>query len=418
MSVLFDFEWVDVQHWPDTRSQHSMAMLRIEVNGSDVTTATDHSDSDLRNSVVVPLFSIAEWLVCNWWHIFFEVDKGDRSHDFTSRHDLAFAGDDFVFPSVALKPISDSIQISWRQSRSGRPNSSHDRIEYVRRGDLEEQAQKIIEGVLNRLRERGDVNVEYLEHEWNALNELDPEEKEFCRAAALLGEDPFDIEDGLADDIVAFNEIAEPSLRDEALAAADASGLNRVRMWLGNNLKKLGDAHGGDWPKLRKELPQIGKTVMWERGYEIARAVRRELGTPNGRFDFESDGPLAIRTSTVQNPPKRIQGLVAAKSPACIVVRRGKSGERFLVARALGDFMGRSEFGAGLLSSLETDRQALSRAFAAEFLAPSEDLRSRLRGTRVIGEEAVNDLGKEFGVSSLLIGHQIENHGLATVAPG
>lgn len=417
MAAHFDFKWVEVPDWPDIRARYSMAMLRIEVNGSVVTTATNQSDGDLRDSIVVPLFSIAEWLVCNWWHIFFEVDKGDRSHDFSSRHDLAFAGDDFVFPSVALKPVSDSIQVSWYDSRSGYPNSDHDRIEYVRREDLEEQARKIIEEVLNRLRAH-DVDVEHLEREWAALNELDPEEQEFCRAAALLGEDPFDIEDSLADDITAFWAATEPSLRDEALAAADASGLTRIRMWLGNNLKKLGDTDGGDWPKLRGKLPQTDRAVMWERGYEIARAVRCELGTPNGPFNFDSDGPLAIRTGTVQNPPTRVQGLVAAESPACIVVRRGKLGERFLVARSLGDFMGRSEFGAGLLSSIYTGRQRLSRAFAAEFLAPSEDLRCRLRGTRMVGEETVDGLGKEFGVSSWLISRQIENHRLATVAPG
>ena len=417
MSVLFDFEWVDVQRWPDIRSRHSMARLRIEVNESVVTTVTDYSDGGLRDGIIVPLFSIAEWLVCNWWHIFFEVGKDDGSHDFASRHDLAFAGDDFVFPSIVLKPRADSIQISWRQHQSNHHNSDRERIEYVGRDDFEMQARKIIEAVLNRLREH-DVDIKYLEREWTALNELDPEEQEFCRAAARLGEDPFDIEDGLAEEITKFWTVAEPSLRDEALAAADASELARVRTWLDNNLKKLGNADGGDWPELRRRLPQPDSTLTWQRGYELARAVRNALNAPSGRINFESDGSLSIRTGTVQNSPTRVQGLVAAEAPACIVARRGKSGERFLVARALGDFMGRSESGAGLLSSMDTDRQALSRAFAAEFLAPSEDLRCRLRGTSVVGEEVVDDLGKEFGVSSLVIGHQITNHRLATVAPG
>ena len=415
MKIHFDFEWIDVPRWPDVRSRRSMAMLRIEVNGYVVTNSIDHSDGNQRDRNVIPMFSIAEWLVCNWWHIFYEADKGEQSPDFASRHDLAFAGDDFEFPHLTLKPMFELIQLNWCQYQSPHTGAVIERTEYVRREDLEEQARNIIEAVLDRLREY-DVDVEHLEGEWRAINDLDPEELEFCSSAALLGADPFDMDDALGDEISAFWEATEPSLRKEALAAAEAGGLTRVRTWLAKNLKKLGDADGGDWPELRTKLPKIDNPLKWARGCEFARAVRSELGIIGSRFNFDTEGRLAIHPRTAKRPTARVEGLVAAESPACIVVSRRESGKRFLVARALGDFMCRSESGAGLLSSMETDRQVLSRAFAAEFLAPSSDLRSRLSGTRVVSEETLDDLGNEFGVSSVLISHQIKNHGLATVA--
>ena len=221
MKIHFDFEWVDLPRWPDLRSRRSMAMLRIEVNGSVVTNSVDHNDGDLRDRIVVPMFSIAEWLICNWWHIFYEVDKGELSPDFASRHDLAFAGDDFEFPNLTLKPMFELIQLSWWRYQSPHTGAVIERTEYVRRENLEEQARNIIEAVLGRLREY-DVDVEHLEGEWRAINDLDPEEMEFCRAAALLGADPFDMDDALADEISAFWEATEPSLREEALAAAEA----------------------------------------------------------------------------------------------------------------------------------------------------------------------------------------------------
>ena len=107
---------------------------------------------------------------------------------------------------------------------------------------------------------------------------------------------------------------------------------------------------------------------------------------------------------------------MAAKTPACIVVHKRETGKRFLTARSLGDYLGKSDPGAGLLCSLETDRQARTRAFAAEFLAPSDALDRSLRGRRVISDEDVEDLANEFGVSGWLISRQIENHELATVA--
>jgi Zn-dependent peptidase ImmA (M78 family) len=57
--------------------------------------------------------------------------------------------------------------------------------------------------------------------------------------------------------------------------------------------------------------------------------------------------------------------------------------------------------------------QRASRAFAAELLVPADEL-----GQRVAGEvtyEQVAGLAKEFGVSDLVIKHQIENHHLALI---
>ena len=57
----------------------------------------------------------------------------------------------------------------------------------------------------------------------------------------------------------------------------------------------------------------------------------------------------------------------------------------------------------------------MNRAFAAEFLAPHEMLKSDLSGA-TIGEDEVDDLADEYGVSAFVVRHQIENHGLARVS--
>jgi len=123
---------------------------------------------------------------------------------------------------------------------------------------------------------------------------------------------------------------------------------------------------------------------------------------------------MAIPHQPSQPPSTRMHGLVAAEIPACITVPRGQSGTRLLIARALGDFLERSTPRPSLLSSLSTDRQAQSRAFAAEFLAPAEALRQRLAGNDLEPERA-DELAEEFGVSSQLIRHQVRNHDLATI---
>lgn len=242
MSICIDFEWVEAQRSSDVLSQLSMAALFIEIDNSIVTRVVARDQRSLRDRIVVPIFSIAEWLVYNWWHLFYEVgNNGEQRQDFASRHDLAFAGDGFVYPSLTLTPKSESVRLRWH-----RYEPPHADIEFVnegwadvRREELESQTKHIIESVLDRLRGY-DSDVESLEEEWKAINNLDPEEQEFCRAAALLGEDPFDLDEALGDEIRALWENAEPSLREEALAAADTrTGCRKFAL---------------GWPKISKSL--------------------------------------------------------------------------------------------------------------------------------------------------------------------
>ena len=236
---------------------------------------------------------------------------------------------------------------------------------------------------------------------------------EFCRAAALLGIDPFDTPDDAAGALTEFWERVDSSIREDALAVASADSLDDVARWLNQAMEAIAQPlQLNDWPRIRQTLPQPADGEPWARGYELARATRNYLGTGDVRFDFRDTGELAIPHQETDPPSTRIRGLVGANSPACVTVKRGASGTRFLTARALGDYLDRSTQGPGLLSSLETDRQAQSRAFAAEFLAPATALAKRIGGTGADTEQ-VQDLCDEFGVSDWVIRHQLENHDLA-----
>ena len=418
MSVRFRFDWVDVAPSPDSLARHTMAAFSIEAGSATVTSVLDRPSRAYRDHVVVPLFSVAEWLVSNWWHIFCEIeDTGEQRPGFDFRHNLTFAGDGFVLPSLAMVPASGRMRLRW--SRYSPP---HARIEfvddgeaYVAREELEAQFRDLIDGVLDRLRGNGMAS-EALDSEWAAVNALDPDEREFSRAAALLGVDPFNVPDSLAGEIVTFWDNVDPFIRDEALAAASADTLSRVRNWLvGSSGDLEGARNGSGWSEIRQALAQTSPAAPWRRGYDLARSARCRLGSGDGRFDFASTGPLALHLGETRAPSPRIQGLVAENAPACVTVPKGESGKRFLLARALGDYLGRSTPRLAILSSLATDRQARSRAFAAEFLAPAESLRRRLK-SETVEPERVDELGSEFGVSSEVIRRQMENHGLATVA--
>ena len=158
MSVRFRFDWVDVPSSPDDLARHTMAALSIEAAGATITSVLDRRSRAWRDHVVVPLFTVAEWLVGNWWHLFHEIEStGEQKSGFELRHNLAFAGDGFILPSLIMVPAPDRVHLRWRRHRP-----EHARIEFVDEGEasvgreeLESQFRDLIDAVLERLRGTG-----------------------------------------------------------------------------------------------------------------------------------------------------------------------------------------------------------------------------------------------------------------------
>ena len=423
MTIRFQFEWIDSGPSPDKLAQVTMAALGIHSESAAITGVIDRLDRRYSETINVPLFSVAEWLVLNWFSIWHEVaDSNERSSEFQARHNLAFAGDGFVLPQLFIAPASsERMHLEWVGYRP-----EHARVEFLEGGsrsvdrrELDAELRTLIDAVLRRTQENPDTRgaSEDLGRAWSGLNNLADDEVEFSRAAALFGADPFDIEDEVADLIGRFWKDADASVREDALSLAGGAGLSPVSDWLDRAQKALAEENQhSDWPEVRGALPVVATSGRpWERGYELARHARSHVSENGGRIELRQ-GAAAVPYRSVTPPSTRIQGLVGADTPACVMARRHASGRRFTQARALGDFLGRRTSGLGLLSSLATERQAESRAFAAEFLAPSQSLRQRIDTERV-GIEQIDELGREFDVATAVIEHQIENHGIAEIAP-
>ena len=421
-SVRFESRWLDSKPTGDI-ADATFAELSITVGTATVTSVLETTPQGrrtrYRDHVVVPLLSVAEWLVSNWWHLWYEVaDTRYPRPDFETRHDLAHAGEGFLLPRLTMFPNADRIHLQWSNWKP-----RHARTEFIGEGqavvgrqELESEFRALIEAVLTRLRgiPRGTEVCEFLNSDWEAINSLAEDEVEFVQAAALLGIDPFDVQGSVADAVVEFWETSQPSIRQEVLASADEESLSSVGKWLQDSLVRLEQSdHGTDWATVREAACAEPSGTPWARGSALADRVRCHLGTGEGKFEFDASGSLALPNLPLQPPCKRIQGLVASNAPTCVLAPSSReTSKRFLLARALGDYVGRSEAGPGILSSIATDRQAQSRAFAAQFLAPADSIRARLEDGHH-EEGTIDEIGFEFGVSSEVIRRQIDNHQLA-----
>ena len=422
MTVRFRFDWLDSGPSPDKLSQVTMAALRIHADGAPVTAVVDRRDRRYSDTINVPLFGVAEWLVLNWFSIWHEVaDTVERSPEFESRHNLAFAGDGFALPRLFIAPASSArMKLEWSGYRP-----LHARVEFldqgsqsVARGELEREFRTLIDAVLQRTQENPETRPasDDLGRIWGAVNNLGDDEREFSRAAALFGADPFDMEHEAAELVIEFWKNADSSIRDDALALAGGTGLPPLSDWLNRARNAVAQRRTStDWSEIREALPPPSSTDLpWERGYELARLARGHIGGNGGAMNLQQ-GPAAVPHEELIPPSTRIQAFVGKDGPGCVMARRHPLSTRFIQARSLGDFLGRGTPGFGLLSSLDTERQAQSRAFAAEFLAPSASLRQFIGAARVDGER-IDDLGREFDVSTAVIEHQIRNHRIAEIA--
>ena len=207
MSLDLEYEWAHVAESPDETAHRTMAKLQIRVCGHLVTAVADREHKSDRDYVLVPLSHVAEWLVSNWHHLLYEPENstGPQRPRFEFRHNLAFAGDGFILPPLTIVPTGGASVMRWAKSK---PRFSE--IEFTRYGEervptdeMESVCSILIEDVLDRMREQN-LPLETLEEAWHGVCDLDDEEREFARAAALLGADPFDLDDELADGIVAF----------------------------------------------------------------------------------------------------------------------------------------------------------------------------------------------------------------------
>jgi len=431
--LVFDFEWLDPLGARGAELRATWARLVISVDGRIASRVLDQQSRTVREAVYLPLYPLAEWLVTNWWPLCFEIGSSERLKDpsYFGRHSLHAARDGYSLPPISFTALGDSVQISWQPELL----STHS-VEFFESGTVhvtlesfQQSLRKFIGAVAARLDEQ-QVTDTLLETEWNVVNEMPAEEAEFCILAAELGLDPFATDQETNERIIEVATRIPESMRREFFSVASLAELTREAREISGavgsarentaELRPVCDLrHRLDSRRMPDSLPP------WTRGYTVARELRKTLGlgnVPLPSFDTIADalGVSAdeLESAIIDQPPTVVfDALVATNSrnsPAFAVTRRPDTSARFQFCRGLYEFLSTADHGPWLVTKAPSDRQRRNRAFAAEFLAPAEAVREKVSGSVISGDE-VEALATDFGVSSYVITHQLQNHRIATV---
>jgi hypothetical protein len=406
----------------DPKDADSFAALKITVDDVILTRCYDRIAGGERDTINIPLYSLALFVAENWWNLLYEPRKsyGAEHQIEAARHSI-----DANMPGYSVPPISlwsagenevlvETPNLPERFSALeflslGAQNSILSRI------DCEQDLFRLVKSVVDRVCRNGSGSE--LDEAWDrVLSSLaNQDEQKYCVAAGKVGINPYDpeamdlseISKGISDHL--FSDICEAVTADEIEMTTNWAKIN------GNQIQifpKFDIAAFGSIPTA------AGRQKAWDVGYEAARTLRQRLGlehlSPRRAVDeifgeavrVESKVAVGTRPSALEGIVKRADGSTRVAIPKVPARLR-----RSILCRGAyrAWTLPHDDFSA--VTSATTREQQASRAFAAELLAPAAWLREQA-GAGGLTESVVESLATSSICPQQTIYWQARNHGI------
>jgi hypothetical protein len=422
--MKFLAEWIADGENVSAEERATLCDLKIMVGGENACFHWDSRAEAWHELVRVPSVHLAEGIARDWWGIFGGRDVAYRM----MRYRMGF-----ILPCLTLSCDGSTLEVSGEQMECENPGLRFWSAgnEVVPRHEAEAELGSFVDGVVGQLGSR-DVRGSDLELCWGRVLEsrLDAEESAFCEAAGALGVDPYSIEECDARFIEAAGEVfQEGSLSDflSGVRLLGRSHRSQVLDGIGHAQRKEGDS------ALLPDLYDATRGVdagarvrrpgerAWAAGYRSARAFRRIMGVGQGD-DLSSVDAISRRLGA--NGFAHAEGLTGVSALVCrgdgvrIHLRGGGRdvdwSDNFNFARSIGDAVCFPDGECSVVNGLHgAERQAMGRAFAAEFLAPVE------RVVDMVHEGLDSfDIAGQLRVSPYVVERQVENRGRIREACG
>jgi hypothetical protein len=426
-SLDFRIEWLDAPGVTTPELAATWARYEMWVGGRCVT-QVEAADGTFRRGVYGSLYPLAYWIAANWWLLTSHVRPTAvdsqywswqyvRMQPWLRLHNFRGAGDGMAWPDLTVVPEGSVTQLAWRQDyerHSALVRFASDGQQWVRSEDLRTELVAIVTRILDRLAEAGLPKTPIAE-EWSSIAAADAEEADFCRTAARMGLDPYSVADETADNIVRTAAVIPAEIANDFFDSVDVAALADAADWTRRAMSAADRAA----TRVTQSIRALQKGISlahrdtgrpWLIGYDMARALRRELAVQaTDPFDISP----WVGIGNVHAPAHGIYGLATVHDGQCGVVlgdlRAGATARRFGQARALGRIVAHPGQRQFILSAARSQDEKVARAFAAELLAPAEGIQSALDAIGNDDDNAMDAVASRFKVSPLLIRWQYDN---------
>jgi DNA-binding transcriptional ArsR family regulator len=242
------------------------------------------------------------------------------------------------------------------------------------------------------------------------------QESIFARTVGSLGDSPYDLTDEYAKKVRnLIVEIPDEGSRLDFCSAVLTKGIDEAERWTRSEISKRGQRNA--MPELQAfsvrlhETPVESSMRPWRRGTTMAARLREYLNLAPETSIADFSKLAAMFGATAFQPSPHAPGSLRAfqsrtnDTPTIVIEHESPANTKFILARAIGDFLV-FRSGTSCVANLYTERQAVGRAFAAEFIAPAEGV------VRMIEDEdqSVERVADHYGAPEDVIHHQYDNN--------
>lgn len=416
IQLLVD-RWSTSQQGP-REIRETTCYLSIKISDKIATRIEDRWSKTVDDRIHISAYPLAIWLAASWWRLRWEPrPRSTPGLDWKMSHLMPAAGHGYLWPVLQIDCDGEEAFITCTSTSQVdhepiRFLSSFDATAKVR--DLEAAIDDFIEFVTLRLQSI-EIHDSELQRLWKEILEErnDAEASRYRRLEAQLGFEAGEGPEDLLDRLLSLRTRAgEEAIGEIALACSgsDPSGA------LSGILERI--EAGGVTGKLR--IPSLQKPGAelppWQRGRQLASTARKSSGISTDRVeDTVLEEILGAKLSSgLLSTKNKVSAGIVVRDPDTGSAkyhfrRHNSSGLRFEAARFMGDALIAPAEDRWLMESdSNSARQKLQRAFAAEFLCPIDRLTEFLGGD--FSNEAIDEAGMHFQVSSLAIQSHLANH--------
>jgi hypothetical protein len=388
-----------------------------------------------RKNLYLPTFSIAEWLVQNWWSLLNEpcrweaVPKratGNQEWKWIRRHCLRAADSSLLLPALYIFHDGHHLRVECQHDLPGSvPNMPGEFLTDIST-ELDSNATQdslaaFVNDTLDQVAGLEGERVRNFRGLWQAIQAADEEEQNFCVFAGRMGLDPYDPNEmtvGLTEFLERTIASPEDPIWRDLTEVAQPDFVEQQWSWITRVRSEFHlSSNSSNVNVTRPAADQLPPRY----GYQLAREVRINsgLGVDVPIFSLEKVA-LAITGKRLRIedrnhiPGQGIRAIVGHADGDIIAAGPQPSrpeSQRFLAARSLYHAIVTSRESPRLVTSSYSWDQKASRAFAAELLAPQGALVKRI-GATGSNSQIAEDLAAEYQVSSFVIQNQLENAGV------
>lgn len=429
--------------------------LTIDIADHCITKVESRSSSSIRRNIYCSALPLFEWLADNWWFIFGEslkiakpisdlqisgrsiASKSKEYADWIKRHDFLAAREGGSLPDLILCRDGDVILARWSPDPDASVSNSARPVSFLSEGlarldtiYFRDEMTRFMNSVMERIGSSNLYGMSPAPKQWEAIQSSTTEEIHNYLALASFGVDPFDASDETDAILHKVEELRKrlgDDLAGDLFEATNVQSLDEDWNYVNTALGLLEIDHGDFASGLDFASDSHRRAISAHlAGYERAEELRGKLQLPVLLTDEqleESFYTLMGKTASIDH----IESAIDVQSSNIEAVVGSSCGQPRVVARALATQAKRFRMGRclhqfayskasrlpRLVTKSRTWEQRASRAFAAELLAPSSELR------KFFGKETDSDqiqsVAQEFRVSYMVIQYQIENHCLSVI---